>query len=108
MIRLKPHQINMLRTELESRKTDQLSALLSLISDTTRFRIVKALVLHPMLCVTDLAMLLHLRIPTISHHLRLLKHTGIAQSRRLGQTQRYSLTKSSNARLLKKLVLQAG
>ena len=56
-------------------------------------------------CVNDIAKALDMSQPTVSHHLKILKDTGILQSDRDGQQVFYSLT---DKRILKALDLLRG
>ncbi len=105
MITITSAEARSLRLALQTGETITLPRLLSLISDPTRFRIIKALTLHPRLCVTDLAHLLFLTAPTISHHLRILKDADVVVCERDGQTQCYEIAPTEAARLLRKLVI---
>lgn len=67
-----------------------LAALFKALADETRVKIAYAL-LHDELCVHDVAALLHVSVATASHHLRLLRQSGLAKSRRDGKFVFYSL-----------------
>ncbi len=60
------------------------------LADPTRIRIVLALGTGE-LCVSDLARLLGLTMPSISHQLRLLRQLGLARARRAGKLIYYRL-----------------
>lgn len=63
------------------------------LSDDTRARLVYLLGSREM-CVCDLATVLRVTLPAISHHLRLLKAHGLVKSRREGKMVLYSLADS--------------
>lgn len=67
-----------------------LSELFKVLSDETRTKIVY-LLSHRELCVCDLAELLEMNLPAISHHLRLLKSLRLVKYRRNGKMVFYSL-----------------
>ncbi|SFJ79155.1 ArsR/SmtB family transcription factor [Thermoflavimicrobium dichotomicum] len=68
-----------------------LSALFKALGDETRLKIAYALTLEKELCVCDIANILGSTVATASHHLRLLKHLGVAKSRKEGKLVFYSL-----------------
>lgn len=67
-----------------------LAELFKLFGDTTRIRILYAL-LESEMCVCDIAHLLHMTQSAISHQLRLLKQSRLVKCRREGKTIFYSL-----------------
>lgn len=67
-----------------------LSELFRVLSDETRTKIVY-LLSHKELCVCDLAELLEMNLPAISHHLRILKALRLVKYRRKGKMVFYSL-----------------
>ena len=67
-----------------------LSDLFSVLGDTTRMRILYAL-LESEMCVCAISELLHMTQSAISHQLRALKNARLVKSRRDGKTVFYSL-----------------
>ncbi|MDP3177973.1 MAG: metalloregulator ArsR/SmtB family transcription factor [Spirochaetaceae bacterium] len=67
-----------------------LSELFKALSDETRIKILH-LVSQRELCVCDLAFLLEMSLPAISHHLRFLKALRLVKSRKDGKNVFYSL-----------------
>lgn len=67
-----------------------LAELFKALADDTRVKIAYAL-LHDELCVHDVAALLGVSVATASHHLRLLRQSGLARSRKDGKFVFYSL-----------------
>lgn len=67
-----------------------LSELFRAMSDETRTKILH-LLSQEELCVCDLAHLLQMTLPAISHHLRLLKTMRLVSSRRSGKQVFYAL-----------------
>jgi len=61
-----------------------------IFGDSTRIRILWALLLHEM-CVCDIAALLNMTKSAISHQLRILKQTRLIRSRKAGKVVFYSL-----------------
>lgn len=66
------------------------SELFRALSDETRTKIVHLLAQRE-LCVCDLACLLRITLPAVSHHLRLLKALRLVRSRRRGKQVFYAL-----------------
>lgn len=62
------------------------------LSDETRQKILKMLEPKEM-CVYEIAKAFEVSQPTISHHLDILKRTGLISSKRRGQNIYYSLNK---------------
>lgn len=67
-----------------------LSEIFKILGDETRTKILYLLA-HEELCVCDLAALLEMSLPAISHHLRLLKALRLVKYRRDGKMVYYSL-----------------
>ena len=92
-----PHPVNQAdvasarRSGLSSVEAEQLGRLLGLLADPTRVRILFALVAVDELCVGDLAMALDISMDQSSYALKLLKTSGLVQSRRDGRVIYYRL-----------------
>jgi ArsR family transcriptional regulator, lead/cadmium/zinc/bismuth-responsive transcriptional repressor len=69
------------------------------LGDTSRIQIVWALS-HGELCVGDIAELLSMSQPAVSHHLRTLRNLKLVRVRRDGRTSFYSLDDDHIERLL--------
>lgn len=67
-----------------------LSEIFKVLGDETRTKIL-FLLAHQELCVCDLAAVLDMSLPAVSHHLRLLKAMRLVKYRRDGKTVNYSL-----------------
>ncbi|MFP4484436.1 MAG: ArsR/SmtB family transcription factor [Spirochaetaceae bacterium] len=67
-----------------------LSELFRALADETRTKILYLLA-QQQLCVCDLAHLLDMTLPAVSHHLRLLKTMRLVRSRRAGKQVFYTL-----------------
>ena len=65
-----------------------------LAADKARYRIMDLLQQREM-SVSELTDLLHVRQPTVTHHLRLLSDSGLVKVRRQGRERRYSLNGES-------------
>ncbi|AFK07779.1 putative transcriptional regulator [Mesotoga prima MesG1.Ag.4.2] len=75
---------------LIAKEVSGLSDLFKVIADETRTKIV-FLLSETELCTCDLAEILRLSLPTISHHLKQLKSYRLVKSRREGKSVFYSL-----------------
>jgi len=83
--------ISMVRTKLPGdEKLFYLADLFKMFADSTRIRIVSALLLSEM-CVCDLAVLLGMTKSAISHQLRALRQTRLVKYRKEGKVVYYSL-----------------
>ncbi len=71
----------------------QVVGIFKVLSDETRAKLVYLLGSREM-CVCDLATVLQVTLPAISHHLRLLKALGLVRSKREGKMVLYSLADS--------------
>jgi len=67
-----------------------LSEIFKVLGDETRTKILYLLA-HGELCVCDLASILDMSLPAVSHHLRLLKALRLVKYRREGKMVYYSL-----------------
>ena len=79
------------------------SDVFSQLSDSTRLRILWILC-HSEECVTNIAALIGMSDPAVSHHLRILKKTGLAESRRHGKEVHYTLADTDEARLIHRMI----
>ncbi len=78
------------RTMPEDERLYDLAELFKLFGDTTRIKILYVLFESEM-CVCDIARLLNMTQPAISHQLRALKQSKLIKYRREGKTVFYSL-----------------
>ncbi|MBW3635000.1 MAG: metalloregulator ArsR/SmtB family transcription factor [Armatimonadetes bacterium] len=69
---------------------DHTSALLKALADPVRARILYALTIEP-LCVCELATLLDMSMPAVSHHLKILNDAGFFDIRKEGKFACYHL-----------------
>ena len=77
---------------LDAEDAARLSALLSLMADPVRVRLLDALETVPEMSVGDLALALEISEDAASYGLRLLRTAGLLQSRKDGRLVRYRLT----------------
>ena len=75
----------------------------SQLSDATRLRILWVLC-HSEECVTNIAAAVGMSDPAVSHHLRILKKTGVLKSRRVGKEVHYTLADTEEAKLIHRMV----
>ena len=68
-----------------------LSRVFRVLGDETRARIVYALSQADRLCVCDIAQIVGLSLPAVSHHLRVLRELDMARARKEGKIVFYSL-----------------
>jgi ArsR family transcriptional regulator, lead/cadmium/zinc/bismuth-responsive transcriptional repressor len=75
------------------------------LGDATRLRIFW-LLCHREICVADIAELLHMSAPAISHHLRPLRVAGLITSHREGREVMYRASQSIAAQTLHRMIEQ--
>lgn len=107
MIKL-PHDHGTHTTELlENRPSqgtfDKVSGTFQLISDPTRLKILW-LLCHSEECVANIAAAIEMSSPAVSHHLRMLKQSGLLVSHRDGKETYYTLAKTAEAELVHDIV----
>lgn len=82
------------------------AAIFSLISDTTRLKILW-LLFHSEDCVINIAAAIEMSSPAVSHHLRILKQSGLIVSRKDGKEVYYTKADTPRALLAHKMVDRA-
>jgi DNA-binding transcriptional ArsR family regulator len=87
------------QARLEPAIADRLAGQVRALSDPTRLTLAYALSHADELCVCDAAWVMERAENLVSHHLRILREAGIAESRREGKMVMYSLTDSGRALL---------
>lgn len=80
-----------------------ISFLFQQLGDSTRLRILW-LLCHCEECVCNIAAAVDMSAPAVSHHLRILKKSGIIISRREGKEVYYTLSDTPQAKLLHRSV----
>jgi DNA-binding transcriptional ArsR family regulator len=83
---------------LSPQMTSEVAEIFKAMSDPTRVRILHALS-HAELCVGDLAAVLAMKEPAVSHQLRLLRSLRVVRARRDGKQVYYTLDDDHVARL---------
>ena len=74
-----------------------------LISDSTRLKILW-LLCHSEECVCNIAAAIDMSAPAVSHHLRVLKQSGLISNRRVGKEIHHTLADTEEARLVHKTI----
>lgn len=69
------------------------------LGDSTRLRILW-LLCHSEECVSNVAAIMEMSDPAVSHHLRILRNSGLIVSRREGKEVYYTLANNDKANLL--------
>ena len=85
-----------------------LAGIFKVLGDETRARIVYALSQADQLCVCDIAQIVELSLPAVSHHLRVLRELDIARARKEGKLVFYSLADDHVASLVRQAAEHAG
>jgi DNA-binding transcriptional ArsR family regulator len=78
------------KVELPEEQVTELTAIFQALGDTTRVRIIHALVQSEM-CVCDLAAALGMTQSAISHQLRTLRNLRVIKRRKVGRVAYYSI-----------------
>lgn len=81
----------------------KMAELFSLLSDSTRLRILFMLC-HCEECVSDIATAVNMSSPAVSHHLKMLRSAGLISSKRDGKEMLYTLSDSEEARLVHAMI----
>jgi ArsR family transcriptional regulator len=79
------------------------AALFSYLSDSTRVRLLSMLAASEM-CVCEMADILNMSQPAISHHLRILRQCDVVRFRKLGQRALYSLSSNETGDTIRRLL----
>src|SRR5215470_667829 len=94
--------------EVSEQAIRELAQVFKLLSDETRLRILFYLAQHTELHVTDLCQRLGQSQPAVSHHLALLRVSGLIESRREGKHNFYSVRTDHFGELLVSLFSATG
>ena len=73
------------------------------VGDPTRLRIF-LLLCHYEECVSNIAALINMSSPAVSHHLRFLKQANIISSRRIGKEVHYKIADNDLSKLVHKMI----
>lgn len=96
-----------LQKELNNIERFQLVAdIFKQLGDTTRVRLFW-LLCHCEECVINISAMMEMSSPAISHHLRLLRSSGLIVSRREGKEVYYRAADTEQSRLLHQMIEQA-
>jgi ArsR family transcriptional regulator len=88
--------------ETDRRQAERMAAVAKALGDPIRLQLVDVLRRHPgQACVCELVPLFDLSQPTVSHHLRVLRDTGIVGSERRGLWSFYYVNPDSLKELSK-------
>ena len=83
--------VNLVRSDMyDVESVYDLAELFKILGDSTRLRIMSALLDHE-LCVCDISEVLEMNQSAISHQLRVLRTAGLIKARRCGKSAFYSL-----------------
>ena len=100
------HAVDALRAELShTTQFQQTAELFKLLGDSTRIRIFW-LLCHREECVINLAAMLDMSSPAVSHHLRALLDCALLESRRVGKEVYYRAADTETAALLHRAIEQ--
>ena len=95
-----------LTKELDNIEKFQLAAdIFKQLGDTTRIRLFW-LLCHCEECVINISAMLNMSSPAVSHHLRLLRSSGLIVSRREGKEVYYQAAKNPQSQLLHQIIEQ--
>ncbi|RUL89745.1 ArsR/SmtB family transcription factor [Tautonia sociabilis] len=102
------HQATEALPPVSDHSVRELAQVFKLMSDETRLRILLYLARNGELHVTDLCHRLDQSQPAVSHHLALLRVSGLIESRREGKHNYYSVRADQFGELLTQLFSNAG
>ena len=98
-----PHSRHTLENMPKSEDFLLISDLFKQLSDPTRIRIFW-LLCHCEECVMNLSALMEMSSPAVSHHLKLLKASGLVTSRRDGKEVYYTAARTDTALALHRMI----
>ena len=88
------------QTLLDFCSSEECTELLRALSDETRQKIIALFYTNKEMCANDIAENFNLSRPTISHHLNLMKRTGLLNARKEGKEVYYSCNRSHVTKLM--------
>lgn len=96
-----PARVRAVRERLVTAATaERMAAVFKVLADPSRCRLVAALIEAGEICVCDLAATVSMSESSVSHHLRVLRASGLARARREGRMVYYSPDDDHIERLL--------
>ena len=103
-----PHQHGQSKEQLlqhmpATENFELVSAIFKQLSDPTRIRIFWILC-HCVECVINISAMMEMSSPAVAHHLRLLRSSGLIESRRDGKETYYRASLSKKAQSLHKMI----
>lgn len=84
-------KVTRLKGVMSEENLEKTAQIFKALADETRMKIAYALFIEDELCVCDVANIIGSTTATASHHLRLLRHMGLAKSRKEGKLVFYTL-----------------
>ena len=97
---------NTIQKELDNIEKFQLVAdIFKQLGDTTRVRLFW-LLCHCEECVINISAMMEMSSPAVAHHLRLLRTSGLIESRREGKETYYRASQSEKAQSLHRMIEQ--
>lgn len=98
------------REPLSAQAATELAGVLKAIAEPTRLRLLSLIAAHAdgEACVCDLSDPINLTQPTVSHHLKVLRHAGLVTSERRGTWVYYKTVPQRLAALSHLLAVPAG
>ncbi len=79
---------------------ERTTAVFSALGDATRQKILLLFGPREEICVTDIAAMFHLSRPAISHHLKVLRNSGLLVCEKRGKEVYYRINENDNADIL--------
>lgn len=105
-----PHQHGQSKDELMAHMPDAenfqiLASIFKMLGDTTRIRIFWILC-HCEECVINISAMMDMSSPAVAHHLKLLKDSGLVETRREGKETYYKSSQTTKAQTLHHMIEQ--
>ena len=98
------HELEPLQAQLgETESFIRVTEVFRQLGDSTRIRLFW-LLCHCEECVINISSMLGMSSPAVSHHLRMLKDSGLIESRRMGKEVYYKAASSRESRMLHEMI----
>ena len=97
------HEAAIVRRIPDEEAAVDIASVFAHLSDSTRVRLLSMLSLSDM-CVCEMADILGMSQPAVSHHLRVLRQCGIVKYRREGKRANYYLSPDENGDMIRNLL----